>query len=119
MLVARDSETWVLAYVSGKKCKHAITNNRLIIALVILSPNVLHMFYFSFFLPFVKAEMLLKIKAGEDIGLAYSDRKRKLMLGVKDMEILNHEQAASFCRMLPGYHSAGIWVNNCLKKLLM
>lgn len=53
------------------------------------------MFYFSFFLSFVKAEMLPMIKAGEHIGLAYSDRKRKLMLGVKDMGVLNNEQAAS------------------------
>lgn len=41
------------------------------------------------------------IKAGEDTGLAYSDRKRKLMLGVKGMGTLNNEQAASLCGMLP------------------
>lgn len=63
-------------------------NNMLITASMVLSPNVLHTYYFTyffklfFFFIFVSKNVSLMIRPGKNTGLAYSDRKKKLMLSV-------------------------------------
>lgn len=52
MYIARNSKSWFLP-INGKQCKQAMKNNMLITASMVLSPNILHFYYFTYFYSFL------------------------------------------------------------------